>query len=118
MYQLRHQLAVATTDQRLQASRNFRQGKRLAQVIVSAALQAADPLLQRITRGEDQHRHVMASLPPLSQQIQTVETRQAEIENNRIVRRAFQRVFPHQTIGKPVQIKAKFGQTGLDAVAN
>ncbi|MNG94414.1 hypothetical protein D3C79_534250 [compost metagenome] len=118
MYQLRHQLTVTTADQRLQARRDFRQGKRFAQVIISAALQAADALFQRIARGKDQHRHVMAGLAPLAQQIQPIQARQAEIEDHRIVRRAFQRIFTDQPVGKPVQIKTELGQPGLDTVTD
>lgn len=114
--QLRHQLAVATADQRLQARRHFGQRERLAQIIVGAALQPADSLLQRVAGGEDQDRHVLPGLAPLAQQIQTVEARQAEIEDHRVVRRTVQRIFADDAVGEPVQIEAEFGQPGLDAV--
>ena len=114
--QLWHQLAVTTADQRLQARRHFGQRERFAQIVVGAALQPADPLLQRIAGGKDQHRHILPGLAPLAQEIQSIEARQAEIEDHRVIRRAAQGVFTNRAVGEPVQIEAEFGQPGLDAV--
>ncbi|MOA09220.1 hypothetical protein D3C78_1290360 [compost metagenome] len=81
-------------------------------------MQPADTLFQRVTRGQDQHRHILPGLTPLAQQIQPVQPRQAEIEDHRIIRCTVQGVLTDDAIGKPVEVKPQLGQARLDAITD
>ena len=66
----------------------FLQRKWFHQIIVGAAAQALDPILNAAACGEDQHRDRIVSVPYFAQHRQTVAVGQSEVEDQgRVMRR-------------------------------
>ena len=62
----------------------FRQGERLGHVVVGAGVEAADALLDRIGRGEDQHGQQRAARAQAPQHVHAGQARQAEVEDQEV----------------------------------
>ncbi len=73
---------------RLQPRHQFLQRERLHQVVVGAAAQAMNPVVQAAARGQDQNRDRIVGAPDLAQQLEPVAVGQAEVENQRGVKGA------------------------------
>src|SRR5579885_3609410 len=72
------------------AGEQFLEGKRLAKVIVRAAVQAADAIGDSVARGEEEHRRGVPRLTKASQQRQTVLARKPPVEQHDVPRPALQ----------------------------
>src|SRR6266851_355266 len=66
---------------RFQPGDQFLQRERLHQVVVGAAAQAMNAVLQAAARGQDHDRNGVVLLPYLAQQLQSVAVGQAEVED-------------------------------------
>src|SRR5262249_44581854 len=55
------------------------------QIVIGPGIETVDPLHPRAARGEHQHRRVDARKPPALENRQTVQSRQAEIQDDRSI---------------------------------
>ena len=76
---------LAAADQRAHARLELGQVERLGHVVVGAEVEALDPLLERVARGEDQHRHARAPVAQAPQHRQAVELGQRDVEHHQVV---------------------------------
>ena len=77
--------ALATTGKRIEAHVHFLQRERLDQVVVGAGIEAGQLVLQRVARGQHQHRGLLARLvAQLAADFQAVHAGQVEIQHDRI----------------------------------
>ena len=83
--ELRRYLATGATDQRAQPRQDFFHPERLGHVIVGATIDPLHLLVPASTGRQYQNRHRKARLAPRSDQRQSVDRRQTEIEDNGIV---------------------------------
>jgi hypothetical protein len=65
----------------------FLQRERLYQIIIRAAAQTVNAIVQATTRGQDQNRNGVVSMPDLAQQREAVAVRQSEIQDEGSVKR-------------------------------
>ena len=74
---------VADQPDDLQARLDLAQGEGLDQVVVGAAIEGGQLVVEHVARGEDQHRYVLARIAAqLVAQAQAVHARQAEVEHD------------------------------------
>ncbi|MNG07819.1 hypothetical protein D3C84_911380 [compost metagenome] len=108
-------MAATAPGQGLQAGDQFEKGEGLAQVIVGAFAQAADPVFHALTGGEHDHRSLFARAQGTQHPI-PVEARQHDVEDDhRVI--AFQRqVQAFDAIGGEVDGVALFGQAAVQVV--
>ena len=76
--------ASRTPQQNLDPGHQLGKGKGLHQVVVGAALEAADTIFHLAPRGEHQYRRLLA-LTQCSQYGQAVDTRQHAVQNQQVV---------------------------------
>ncbi len=118
MAQFAARLPVAATYQRLKAGGHFDKRKGFTEIIVGTQTQPLDALVERIPCGQDQHWLAAALFPPFAQDLQPVNTGQGQVEHHGVIGGAVERRSAGFTLGEPVQAKAQFRQSGLNAVAN
>jgi len=78
-------MAVAAPDQRAGARLEFGQRERLGQVVVGTEVQAADAVVHRAVRGQDQHRQRVAARAQAPQHFQAVQPGHADVEDGQCV---------------------------------
>src|SRR3954454_19886105 len=83
--QLRRELSARSPDQTAQPRQELLHLEGLGEVVVRAAVDAAYFLAPASAGGENQHRHADPAGAPALEQRQPVDTRQPEIENDRVV---------------------------------
>jgi hypothetical protein len=77
--------ALAAARQHLQPRGQFLQRERLGHVVVGAGLEAGELLLQRVARGQHQHRGLLVRLvAQLARHVQAVHARQGEVEHDHV----------------------------------
>jgi D-alanyl-D-alanine carboxypeptidase/D-alanyl-D-alanine-endopeptidase (penicillin-binding protein 4) len=77
--------SLAATRQRVEAHVHFLQRERLDQVVVGAGIEPGQLVVQRIARGEHQHRGLLARLvAQLAADLQAVHAGQVEVEHDRV----------------------------------
>ncbi len=115
MLDLHRFMATAAPGQRLQARHQFKEGKRLAQVIIGTVAQALDPVFHTLAGGEHDHRRLLARTQG-AQYAEAVEARQHHVEDDhRVV--AFQRqVQAFHAIARQVHGVALFRQAAVQVV--
>ena len=82
---VRLRTAALATQQAIQPRRQFGEGKRFRQVVIGAAAQALDALLDIAERGQDQGRGAVAAGAQGAQQFQAFQARQHAVEHQRVV---------------------------------
>src|SRR4029077_12153387 len=85
-FQNRRRLGPRTPRERLDSRHQLGKGEGLGQVVVGADVESRDPLLERATRGKNQHRGLISARPQFAEQIDTVLAGQLEIENDQVER--------------------------------
>ncbi len=93
---------MGAAQQRLDAQVQLFGVEGFGQVIVGAGLEAFDPFGPGITGGEDQHWRRQTSGPPLRQHLEPWQTRQAEVEDDQVIRLAAALIHRVATVGQPV----------------
>src|SRR5215471_5885464 len=73
---------AGTPQQRFQAGQQLLERKRLDEIVIGAAAQPADPILQASTGGENQHRYRIFAPTYLSQDREAVSVGQPEVEHH------------------------------------
>src|SRR5262249_8931921 len=81
-----------TAQQGLCPSDEFAHGKGFHEIVVRPGIEAKDPLLHSIARGEDQYRDMISCGTQLSEQIQPIAVGKAEIQNRGIIGGVCQRL--------------------------
>ena len=71
-------------QERTYAGFQFRQVKRLDQVIIGPGIQAGNAVFGGIPRGKDQHRQIGATVTQTPQYFETVHAWQAKVEHRQI----------------------------------
>ena len=77
--------AHAAADEHARARLQFLEREGLHQVIVGAQVETFDPVLQRGARRENQHRDARLPPPQPPQDVDPVDVRESEVENDEIV---------------------------------
>ena len=80
---LRRRLAAA--EQRAHAGQQFDEGEWFDQVVVGAAFEAFDAVVDSIARAEDQDRRTGLAIANLLQQFEAVHVGEHEIENDQVI---------------------------------
>jgi len=83
--------------ERSQAGEQLLERERLDEVVVRATVEPFDSVLNRVTRGQDQHRRPDTALSHLAARGQPILTRQHHVEHDHVVRHCPchpERVFP------------------------
>ena len=77
---------AAAAHQRTDAGEQFGEGERLDEVVVRAGVEAGHAVLQRVARGEDEHRRLHAALAQRAQDLKAVAPRQRQVEQHHVER--------------------------------
>jgi hypothetical protein len=77
-------------------------GERLGHVVVGAEVQAAHPVVDRVARRENQHRHGFLGRPQAPQHLETVHLRQADVEDDEV--EALLRGGEHRLLAAPSDV--------------
>mmetsp|Transcript_23212 Transcript_23212/g.54891 ORF Transcript_23212/g.54891 Transcript_23212/m.54891 type:complete len:717 (+) Transcript_23212:2869-5019(+) len=93
---------LAAAHQRTGAGHQLGQREGLDEVVVSAALEATHPVLDRVPRGQDQRRHGQALDTHAAQGLETVDAGQADVEDQQVVGILAQRARHRLTAGGAV----------------
>ncbi len=89
-------------EQRAHARGQFVEIERFDQVVVGARIEAANPLVDRVARGQDDDRCVAAVLAIGIEHLDTVFLRQAEIEQHEVVHAVSERQLRRAAVLGPV----------------
>jgi hypothetical protein len=76
--------------------------ERLGDIIVGAGVEAVHLVAPAIARGQDQHRHHASAAAPGFQHRDAVHLRQADIEDDGVVRLALAEVMAFLAVERPV----------------
>src|SRR5262245_36818410 len=71
-------------DQRLHSCEQLRECEGLREVVVAASLEAAYAIIDRMTRAEDEYRYALAAATQSVDQRETIEKRQAQVDDGHI----------------------------------
>ncbi len=88
--------------QHAQARQQFVEVERLDQIVVGAAVQAADPVGDLVAGGEDHHRRIVLPCAQAAQHFHAVAPRQAQIEQHRVEVRALQSLQGQPAVAHPI----------------
>ena len=95
--------AAAAPRQRIQAHLDFLQRERLDQVVVGAGVEAGELVVERIARGQHQHRRLLARLvAQLAADLEAIHARQVEVEHDRVEVMDHGQVQPGHAVGGEV----------------
>jgi hypothetical protein len=108
---------VAAAHQGPQPRRQFVKVEGLAQVVVGTRVEAGDTILDPIPGREYQHRNPIAGSAQATQQIQSREPRQAEVQDHGSIGFGRQGVPGRQAVARPVGAESRLLEAGLDAVS-
>jgi hypothetical protein len=100
------------------ARAQFLEFEGLEQVVVSACVQAADPVLQRIACGDDDDRRGHAACAHPAQHVQAIAPGQTQIEQHEVDRLGAQGVLGGTAVTHPVHRPAFLAQGRPQAVAD
>jgi len=103
MFQHRLRAPLAAAQQGTHAGLEFFHIEGLDQVIIGTGIQAGDALGGAVAGGEDQHRQVVLLGAQLLQQVQAIEARQAEVEQQQIEAFRAQGMQGRNAILQPIQ---------------
>ncbi len=76
---------LAAAQKNADAGKQLNEGERLDKVVVRAAFQAFDAIVDGITSGKDQNRRAHFAVADLLQDCQSVHIRKAQVENYQVV---------------------------------
>ena len=109
--ELRHDARGArAADERMQPGLQLGKGKGLGQVIVAAALQALDPIVERALGAEDEDGQLAALGAPALDDAQAVELRQHEIDHGGVVGIFRAEIMAFLALGADIDHVARFTQ--------
>jgi hypothetical protein len=79
-------LRQAPAGERPQPREQLGEGERLGQVVVGAAVQAGDPVVDAVARGQHEDRRPHAGLPQLPADVEAVAAGQHHVQQDGVVR--------------------------------
>src|SRR4051794_33062163 len=82
--QRRHAAGRPAPKQRAQAREQLLALERLDEVVVRAHVEAGDPRVERVARGQHEDRHVVAAVAQALGDVDAVEARQAEVQDEHV----------------------------------
>jgi len=107
--------AVASSRERIQACLQFAQCERLDQVVVGTRIEPGDLVVQRVARGQHQHRQGEGRLTAqLAAQRDTVQARQTDVQDDGIVVLCHAQVQARETVAGVVHLVTAQGQVVPD----
>ncbi len=95
-------VAGAAADQCADAGQQLGHVVGLDHVVVGARVEAGDAVADRIARGGDQHRHVVAPPAQAAQHIEAVAARQTQVEQHQVIAMGAQGGVGHLAVAHPV----------------
>ena len=102
--------ARRAADQRLHAREQLGERERLGQVVVAAGLQAADAVVDRPPRAQNQHRRRDAAPAQLLDERQAVALGQHQVDDRDVVRLLGRRGQPRLAVGRVIHREARLAQ--------
>ena len=102
-----------STQQRSDASQQFRKCEGFDQVIVSPQLKSFYPILNSVSRREEKHRDIFSGCSHFLKYFPAIQPRHHHIENQQVIRLAqcvLKRVF---AIGKAINIEPRLSESLL-----
>ena len=78
-------LGIAPADERAQAGEQLRERERLDEVVVGAAVETRDAILDRVPRGQHQHRYPDSGAAQPAAGLEAVQAGQHHVEDDRVV---------------------------------
>ena len=84
MHDLRPGLRLRAAHQRAHARGEFGHREGLGHVVVGAEVQAADAVVERVARGEHQHRRAVAGGAQPPQHLEAVDAGQADVQDDQV----------------------------------
>ncbi|MCY1361660.1 hypothetical protein D9M69_483320 [compost metagenome] len=112
--QARVRAAAAAPDQRQQACFQLGDGEGLGQVVVGAEVEAAHAFVERVLRGQDQHRGAVVAPAHRLEHGQPVLAGQAQVEHDRVVFLGLQPCLGLQAVGDVLDHEAALLQCAGD----
>ncbi len=109
-YRAPHQCAAA--------GQKFFHVKRFGQIIICTQIKPVNPVLGGFPRRQDQDRHIRFVVANGPQKLQTILTRQPQIQNNQVKFSGSQSVFCQKTVIDPVHDKFMPLQKSFDCIRN
>jgi hypothetical protein len=111
---------LRAAQQRAQARQQLGQLEGLDHVVVGAQVQALHAVVQRVARGEDQHRHVLAGhlAAQAPRELQAVHVGQADVDDGGVEHLGAQHFLGPLAAADPVDRIAGVGQPQLDAAGH
>ena len=94
-----HPARRAAAQQRAQAREQLLALERLDQVVVGADVEALDARLERVARGQDQDRRVVAVVAQALGDVDAVQPREAEVQDDDVGQERVRLVEPADAVG-------------------
>ena len=99
-------VAPCASHQGVQACLQLRQLERFGQKVVCAGVEQAHPLVQRITRRQNQRGQALVAFAQPLQHAMAVQPRQAQVQHQRVVVGMLQGPIGHQPVADPFDLDA------------
>ena len=99
-------VASCASHQRVQASLQLRQLERFGQKVVCAGVEQAHPLVQRITRRQNQRGKTLVAFAQPLQHAMAVQPWQAQVQYQGVVVGMLQSTIGHQSVTDPFDLDA------------
>ena len=98
-----HHAAAAAGRQRVQPRLDLAQRERLDQVIVGAAIEGGELVIQHVPRRQDQDRHILPCLAPqLAAKAQAIDAGQAEVEHDGVEVAGYRQVHAGDSVARQI----------------
>ena len=110
--------AIGPAQQRAQARLQLAQGERLDEVVVGAGVEALDAIVDRVARGEHQHGRPVTGLPQAPADLEPVEPRHRDVEDDRFGGRGGQPIEGFLAVGGEVDVVPVKRERTLQCCAN
>ena len=111
--QRRHPARRPAAQQRAQAREQLLALERLDQVVVGADVEALDARLERVARGQDQDRRVVAVVAQALGDVDAVQPREAEVEHDDVGQERVRLVEPAHAVRGELDLVALQAQRAL-----
>jgi hypothetical protein len=108
--------AARTAQHRAQARFQFRELERLGHIVVRAGVQARHAAVEPVERREDQHRQAGPRRAQVLQHRETVDHRQAEVDDGDVEVLPGQQVLRDRTVGRMLDGETGGGQLRAQSV--
>jgi hypothetical protein len=107
---------VCAANERVDPGIQLGEIERLGQVVVGAGIEALDARIDLAARRENEHRHRCSTPSQAPQDLETVDTRQSEIEDHQVIGLREKHVIGVGTVVHAVHRVARLSQSFLEPI--